>query len=140
MPKFRTMYDPCPDEGTKCLEETRTQQHQKDDTDINLIMKRATRSGVLASSFMSRGNPRFGDFTKIASFQDAYNQITQAQAAFAALPSALRTRFENDPGKLIAFLEDPTNKEEAINLGLVERPPVPEAAPTIADGKGTPAQ
>jgi len=38
------------------------------------------------------------------------------------LPADLRARFDNDPAQLIQFLENSDNKDEAIKLGLVNKP------------------
>jgi hypothetical protein len=38
------------------------------------------------------------------------------------LPAELRARFENDPAKLIEFIDNSENLDEAINLGLVNKP------------------
>lgn len=49
--------------------------------------------------------------------------MAQAQQNFMLLPAEIRERFNNDPGRLIAFLEDDRNKNEAIKLGIVNKPP-----------------
>lgn len=46
-----------------------------------------------------------------------------------SLPAELRKRFRNDPGMLLAFLEDPQNRAEAESLGLVDRMPVVDSSP-----------
>ena len=38
-----------------------------------------------------------------------------------ALPAQIRSRFENDPAKLIDFLDNSENLDEAIKLGLVSK-------------------
>jgi phage internal scaffolding protein len=53
-----------------------------------------------------------------------------------ALPAQIRSRFDNDPAKLIDFLENEQNHDEAIKLGLVnppgEMPQVVESTPEKA--------
>jgi hypothetical protein len=52
-----------------------------------------------------------------------------------ALPANIRSRFDNDPAKLIDFMENPANREEAESLGLVNKSePVPVA---LLDATGT---
>ena len=63
--------------------------------------------------------PQYGDFTTVADFHAAQNIIAEATQSFDLLPAALRKRFDNDPAKLLEFLEDDSNREEAIKLGLV---------------------
>lgn len=38
------------------------------------------------------------------------------------LPATLRREFDNDPVKLLAFLQDENNRDRAIQLGLVNAP------------------
>lgn len=96
-----------------------TQQHFKDEADINKIIARYNRTGVLVDPSVPRsGSAMFGDFSDIQDFQSAQNAICAATEAFGELDSRLRRRFNNDPGQLIAFLDDPKNYEEGVKLGL----------------------
>lgn len=110
-----------------------TQQHQAAETDINLIVKRYTATGMLPQSALE---PLYGDFTQAVDFQEAQNKIRAAQEAFMLLPAELRSRFENDPAKLVAFVSDPANDDEAIKLKL--RPPKPVEQPSVP-AQGAPA-
>jgi hypothetical protein len=47
-----------------------------------------------------------------------------------SLPADLRVRFNHDPVELLNFLDNPQNKTEAIQLGLVNGQPVAE--PVVA--------
>ena len=44
-----------------------------------------------------------------------------AQDMFESLPADIRTKFGNDPGRFLDFVEDPQNEEELIELGLKPR-------------------
>lgn len=101
-------------------EEGKTQQQFAEEVDINTIVKRYGITGELP---WSGKVPLSGDFTEVTDFHQAMNLVVQAEQAFAELSADLRKRFEHDPGKLIAFLEDPKNREEAERLGLVNKPP-----------------
>lgn len=114
-------------------EETMTQQQFRDDCDVNIILKKmmAGQAPVLP---MTRGV--FGDFTNAPSYQEALQNVIAAQDAFMTLPSGIRTRFENNPQKVMDFLNDKNNLEESYKLGLrvkpVEKPdPILEALNTI---------
>jgi len=50
------------------------------------------------------------------------NTIIAAQRAFEALPAKIRDRFANSPERFLAFLADPDNLDEAVKLGLVNKP------------------
>lgn len=64
--------------------------------------------------------PQFGDFLCVLDYQDALNQVMAAEEAFDALPAKLRARFDNEPAKLLSFCEDSVNRDEMIQLGLIE--------------------
>lgn len=117
------------------------QGHEKD-CDINQIMKRARKRGFLERS---QRVPQFGDFSSGQNFHDVMNQIHEAESQFGMLPAEVRSKFKNDAGLLLDWLNDPQNADEAAELGLidVEAPavePVPEVAaePVPAAPEGTP--
>lgn len=97
-----------------------TQQSFKEEVDINEIVRRFGITGQVPESF----NPGvFGDFTGVDDFHESMNKIAAAQQEFMQLPAAIRERFGNDPGKMLEFLSDSSNKDEAVKLGLVALPP-----------------
>ena len=119
----RVMYVP---EG-----ESLTEQAHAQASDINQIMLRYEKSGLLPQRTEA---PRFGDFTGIFDYHTAVEAVKRAQDAFMSLDPRVRARFENDPGKLLAFLDqigaDPALRKEAQELGLVN---VPDTAPNVGD-------
>lgn len=100
----------------------RTKQSFRDECDINRIMARYIETGMLEGRDPNAA--RYLDVTDLQSmdYQAALNFVIDAQASFFDLPSAIRSRFQNDPGALIAFLDNPVNKDEAIRLGLLPNP------------------
>jgi len=105
---------------------SRTKQSFKKDCDINFIMKKYRETGLLPEP-QSRP-PFFGDFTNAADFLENQNRIAKTQQYFERLPALTRERFGNDPSKMLDFLADIKNKDEAIKLGLV-RKPAPDLTP-----------
>lgn len=97
-----------------------TQQQFAEEADINTIVRRFGLTGELPSAMRA---PIYGDFTGITNYQDALNAVLQAEAGFNDLPADLRERFANDPARMLQFLADDRNKDEAIKLGLVNKPP-----------------
>lgn len=73
------------------------------ESDINTIMRNATKSGVMPTR---TDMARYGDFSAAPDFMEAQNIVIRARAQFASLPSELRNRFENDPGKFLAWITD----------------------------------
>ncbi|UOK21008.1 internal scaffolding protein [Chifec microvirus UA13_24] len=102
---------------------TMAQQQFKDECDINSIIKRYKTTGYLTDPLKPpTRRPSFGDFTEVPSFHEAQTFIAEAYEEFMALPAALRKKFDNDPAALVSWLNDEANQEEAIALGLVEKP------------------
>lgn len=95
-----------------------TKQSMRDECDINKIVKQWDRDG--APIHTAANPPTYGDFDTSMEYQDAMNQLMVADQAFMALPSRTRARVDNDPAKLIDFLADPDNLDEARSLGLVQ--------------------
>lgn len=125
----------------------------KRETDINHIVDQYMNTGTLPTirgkAFKQRF-PQFGDFTNCIDFQSIQFTLKASEEAFASLSSRIRERFDNDPAKLIAFLSDDNNREEAEELGLVEKlkpilvdfavkPQEPASSlKSVADDGGTP--
>lgn len=106
-------------------EEGKTQQHFAEEVDINTIVERFGLTGKMPD-FIDL--PTTSDFVDAMDFHSAMNEVKRAEAAFLTIPPDVRRRFDHDPGKLLAFLEDDRNREEAVKLGLVK-----EAAKPVRD-------
>ena len=119
MPEIRSRYSPRVRVQFDFFEPSRTQQHFKDECDIDRILKKYSQTGFLVDPLAPRRKPLFGDFSESVSFMEAQNRIARVREAFDSLPSQIRDRFANDPYRLLAWLEDPANAEEAVKLGLL---------------------
>lgn len=104
-------------------EPTMTQQQYKDEVDVNNIMAKYQQAPN-PQVFIRNGKGVYGDFTKTKDFHSSLDAIIEAEDAFMSLDARIRSRFENDPGKLLQFLSDPKNLQEATELGLVEKPTI----------------
>lgn len=111
--------------GIDCPEPTLTQQHMKDECDINVLVDRFVVTGDMPQRTMP---PLQGDFTEIPSYQEALNLMRAADLAFMALPAKIRNQFENDPGQFVEFCSNELNREELKKMGLL-RPEEPAPAP-----------
>ena len=101
-------------------EEPMTRQSFKDECDINKIMERYEKTGVLEHvKYMQDLDRQYGDFMDAPTYHEACNQMIDANNAFMLLPSKLRKRFDNDPGKFLDFAQDPENEREMRKLGLL---------------------
>lgn len=101
--------------------ESLTQQQFKKECDVNFIVESAQKTGFIAHT--ASGTPSWGDFGDATDFHSAKNYLIEAENAFMSLDAKIRARFDNDPSKLLDFLTDTSNIEEAIELGLAERTP-----------------
>jgi len=119
--------------GLRCEDASLTQQHQKDQADINYIIDQFNVTGILPTAPVS---PQYGDFTGISDYQSALNAVIDAQDEFMSLSATVRARFDNDPANLINFLNNDENRQEAIELGLLE--PIEQAAIAAPNEDKTP--
>lgn len=112
---------------------SRTKQSFRDECDINHMLATYQKGG--RSPVINPYPAQYGDFSGVPDFHSALNQVNEAQAAFADLPSGVRARFQNDPGQLLEFIDNDENIPEAIELGLINdpnpgRPGQPPGPPT----------
>lgn len=150
--QFRQPYDPNynpqdyvtdvgydPTQPDAALEASLTEQSFKDECDINNIVKQYERTGLMPHQRPNQ--PVFADISDAPSFLEAQNVVAAANEAFAAIPAEIRERFMNDPARLMAFLDDDRNYEEAARLGFVVKKasPAPEPRPeAVAKATETP--
>jgi phage internal scaffolding protein len=97
-----------------------TQQQFKNECDINYIVNRYLQTGYVNPMLVKNGQPVFGDVSTIQGYKEAQDQIHEAARMFMELPAKIRDRFEHDPLKLLQFVANNDNYEEAVRLGLVE--------------------
>lgn len=103
----------------------RTKQSHAAECDINNIMARYLRTGVI--DVANKHAPQYGDCSGWE-FQAAITKLAEAKSMFAGLPAKLRNRFENDPGQFLDFVHDRENLAEMRELGLL-KPEAPAATP-----------
>lgn len=115
--------------------EGRTKQAFKDECDINQIMARYQKTGVI--DFINKHQAQYGDVTGI-DFQQAMETIASAQSLFNDLPSTIRTRFKNDPAQFMDFVHDPANAAEMHAMGLMRPDYQPPAANAASVNVATP--
>jgi len=101
--------------GLTCPEPTLAKQEFKDDADINNIMYKYGVTGELPQA----SGAAFGDFQSTMSYHDMQNTLKEAETAFKTLPADIRSEFNNDPANVIDFLNNPDNREKAIEIGLI---------------------
>lgn len=116
--------------GLACKDESLTQQSFAHETDINTIVDRFLKSGVLPTP---SSMPQYADYDGVFDFQSAMNVVRMADENFMRLDARVRSRFGNSPQKFLEFFADPDNRLEAERLGLV----IPQPKPTSPDAKAS---
>lgn len=107
------------DTGTESL----VQQSHKKDCDVNYILQKYQKTGLLSHVNMHHGD--YSDVTGAVDYQTALNIVINAQGTFESLPSSIRAKFHNDPAEFFAYATDAANEEGMRELGLLD--PLPEA-------------
>ena len=124
--EFATRFNNKADRPAIVCGKGRTQQNFAKDCDINEIMKRYEKTGLVAH--VNRFQGSYGDVTGALDFHSAQNAVIAATEAFMTLPARIRQKFANDPGAFLAFVEDPANEDKMRDMGLL-----PPAEPLAAD-------
>lgn len=118
--KFKTAYDPHPRQHPELDPKSLTHQSMAPECDINTIMRKYEKTGVLEHRNNFHG--QYGDFADVpADYQESMNHVLAADEMFQTLPARIRRRFHNDPGAFIAYATDPSNQDELIAMGLAKR-------------------
>ena len=105
------------------VEPSMTQQQFARECDINNIVKSPAYQPVDPSRLL------YADVSEVLEYDKALNIVLKAQDSFSGLPAVVRKRFDNDPSKMIDFLQDANNQQEAISLGLIQNPSAPSSEP-----------
>jgi len=111
---FRSAYSP-PVRSQFTTTDSRTEQSHKEECDINQILSKYIKTGVLAHQKHHQSN--YGDYTS-TDFHEAQNIIAKASSMFAELPAKVRSQFDNDPAKFLDFAGDNNNMQAMVNMGL----------------------
>lgn len=103
--------------------ESMTKQADAAAADVNTLMRKYVQTGVVPGSGKA---PRYGDFSSGLSFHESLEAIRAAEEEFAALPSAVRRLCDNDPGKFLDLVFEPSGEgfQKLVEVGFA-----PELAP-----------
>lgn len=96
-----------------------TEQSHKKETDINNIMSKYQKTGVL--TFVNSQQPIYAEMAS-TDLQTAMNTVINAQDMFDNMPAEIRKEFDNDPVKFLQQMDNPEYQERARELGLLPTP------------------
>lgn len=114
--------------------ESKTEQAHQQKQNINTIMRKYQKTGMLPSCVHPG---QYGDFTSVGEYHECSQRVLDAQEEFNSLPANVRKRFANSPAKLLEFLANSENLDEAIELGII---PKPEVEPPVEPPAEPPAE
>jgi phage internal scaffolding protein len=117
--KFRTPYTERVRVAIDCSQPVITKQAFKDECDVNNIIKRWARTGLMEHIAQYQGS--YVDLPDGIDYKTAMDALLESQDAFASLPSKIRQRFENDPVQFLEFVHTEGNEEEMRSLGLLPK-------------------
>lgn len=122
--KCRTAYTARDEEHVGLVfaeDEGLTQQHFKQESDVNFIVGRYLKTGEM--DWINERPPHYGDVSDIpVDLLGAYEAVERAELAFGDLPSEIRKSLDNDPSRLSEWLLDEKNRDLAIKHGLIVSP------------------
>lgn len=118
--------------ATDNKEPSLTQQSDANDTDINVIVERYTKTGMLPQLQLEK---LYGDFTAVGNYRDAMELLKAAREEFEEIPAEIRKQFGNDPQAFITFAQNPENIPKLREMGLA--PPEHIKPATLDDATTT---
>jgi len=92
---------------------SRTQQSFKDETNINTIMAKYQKTGLI--DHVNEHGPTYGEQPMAVDFHEAMNLVADANTMFAELPSSVRANFDNDPSAFLDYIADDERREALLN-------------------------
>ena len=114
--EYRDPYTGAESKGIEFKEPSKTLQSAAAECDIYNIINQFQTTGIV--THVASGIPQYADVSEVPDYQSALEIIMNAEEQFASLPSNVRREFDNDPGKLLEFIQNPDNYERGVELGL----------------------
>jgi Chlamydia-phage Chp2 scaffold (Chlamy_scaf) len=126
---YKPPHPEAPDTVLRAFPPTLARQEFADEADINVLMQRYERTGVMP--VLPGYDPVYVDFTEMPSdLMGVMDRFHAAEASFMRLPAVVRREFDNDPRLFVDFAGDPANLDQMRAWGLAPPaevvPPPPE--------------
>lgn len=124
MTKFRTRFTCGHSRAAAIGGPTLAQSQFLESCDVKNIIAKCKRVGIPLSN-VQRTNGFFADLSMAPDdLRSALDISIKARDSFEQLPAKVKERFGFDPSRLLDFVQDSANRDEAIRLGLIDTPPV----------------
>ncbi len=115
------------------------QQSFKAECDINNIMKKYVKTGMITHVAQNKG--RYADVSEVGSYHEAVQRVRDTRAFFLGLPPAVRAEFDHDAAIFLDFISDPEKEADIRRMGLdpltedgPEPVPASEVEPVVEEG------
>lgn len=122
--KFKKAYVRQERNGTVNTDEVMTEQNHMRQCDINVILGKAAQTQTIGH--VTQYEEMYGAITPDDLLQSMI-EVKKAEHMFQDLPAKLRNKFENKPYLFLEFVQNPANKSEMEELGLVRKKQPPMA-------------
>ncbi len=130
-PQLRSAYIPHKRVRAIPVGESKTKQSLAEESNINLIMERYTKTGII--DHVATYGATYADMPSLGDFHAAMNLVTEAQQMFDDLPAQVRSDFKNDPAEFLDFVTNPENEDAMIEMGLAAPRPSVDSVPPPVD-------
>lgn len=114
---------------------SRTQQSFKDETDINSIMSKYQKTGLI--DHVNEHGAHYGDQPSAVDFHEAMSLVASTNSLFNELPSSTRDYFDNDPSAFLEYVSDEERRDTLVKTKKINQeeteipvPPEPTEAPS----------
>ena len=119
-----------------CGEESMTQQCFKDQCNVNNILAKYQKTGMV--DHLNKHAAQYADLSELGDYRENIEKVRNAEILFNDLPSAMRNRFANDPAAFLEYCSDPSNLDELIKTGVAKDKGLVEAVKPVEGVSETP--
>jgi len=116
--RFRSAYSPSQRSPLDSPNPSMTEKHHAKACDINNLLATYRKTGLCTHVNTHQGD--YSDISNVPTYHEALQQIQAADNAFKTLTAEIRAQFENDPANFLNFVNDPNNREEMGQMGLLK--------------------
>ncbi|QCQ85041.1 internal scaffolding protein [Blackfly microvirus SF02] len=109
-----------------CRDPSKTVQADADSADINVIMDRFLKTGVVVTA---KRPPVYEDIPEKLDFRQMLDLVIAAEDSFYSLDAKVRARFNNDPMAFADYVSNTDDVAELVKLGLANPPKVVDNVP-----------
>lgn len=110
--------------------ESMTQQHFAEEVDINNIVAKYNRSGII--THVRAAQEKFGPLPELSEYAVHLDKVAKAQQAFEMLPAELRNHFNNSIPGFFKYISEEKNFDQCVEWGIYEPKEPKVGTPTAA--------